>query len=1017
MVSNVQDVSRRAFLTAVGAAGGAAMLAPGAASAAPSGSSSTSGSPARGTGEYTLANGFLLLAGSNGAFRRIGVDPTGGGNYREPTTFTAAYLGQVDVFDDQHNPDVSWTRRGHTLRLDGISITGPNYSLGQSGNTGAPPKMTAGQVYAQGFTVEDGATVTGLSMLLATYGADSAGVTATVYPGTAAEPGPPVHAEKLTFGDNSTVSMQVPAIGPGRYVLALHDPVGTPSWWYHQGSPADVGGVATIDGDVLADTNFVFTATGYTGGGSASLTARLLGPTVRLEYRVQPADGTDLADPGFSLTLPWKRDGYSVRRADGVPFSRFVTSGGQYMPAQQLKRRPSWGTFGLGPADSITATGTGDYDLVLSAPDLQISGVSPIGADSMTLQLPGPGGHSSTSLTGQLDLRVRRHSDRLPHVFPEFLASDRSAAAALTTFWHERTLSAQQGAHATNGADWKDWTGRLYDWTPGAFGSGERASLVSIELDDDGYVWTENPSGSREWPFPAGDAWDSRHFTTNPDYILGVWRYYSWTGDEDFLATMLPRVRKAVGYLRNTLGGERGLLTLPGPDHDGRPGSIGSNYWDLLSFGHHDAYANLYFCGCLEPAAQLEEAAGDRVAAAGLRQLAAKAAARFRATFWDEDAGRFVSTVDADGNRHDYGSSFVNLEAMSFGLATPGQARRIYAWLEHGPTQLTTNLLMLRNGSAPPDTAPAGHSLGQSFTVGDEFAQVGLRLAAADPDADNQVTITLRRDGPHGALVGTTTGRWRGPSGWMPLNVPTQPAGQYYVQVQAPDVAWTSGPDYDGGHAYTDGTIDTSVPSRAVVVVSPYRDGPADIYQRFGWAPRTTSRKNNFWYFWGWEGVTVPYEQQLEDGGTDLYLSGFDVAARARYLGADNAWQRLAAVLDRWRDPDHLCGGDPLYRGEHPQNEVSAGSVGVDIPFPESGLAPNSFFETVLGVLPQPGVLTVTPRLPRTLSWAGVRRMVWQGRVCTLIVARNQVRLTGRGLRVTRHYRPGQTVRIRAPRG
>lgn len=862
----VVEINRRAFLGVVGAATGGAVLATAPqALAAPSADSSS----------YTLSNDYLTVSGSYGAFTSIAVDPTGSGNYRDPSTFTRAFVGQNDVFDQDHNSQVTSSINGNTLQVANIQI-----------------------------------------------------------PGTPAQ--------------------------------------------------------------------------------SAQIDVMLSGPRLELTYTLSSADGSNVGDPGFSLVTSWLRDGYSIAYDDGVLFSRFATDTGQLMPAQQLKRRPSWGTFGLGPANSLIATGTGDYDVIISTPSIAVNGSSPIDTDQMSLQLLGTQAAAAT-ISNQLIIEVRPHTDRLPDTFPAFTASDQATAADLTTFLLERTMSAQQGATATNGGDWKDWTGRMYDWTPGGFREGERDNLLSITLDDDGYVWTWNPANTREWPFPDGPDWDSRHFTTNPMYVLGAWRYYSWTGDREFLATILPRVRSALGFLRTSLGGDSGLVTLPGPDHDGRPGSIGSNYWDITPFGNLDAYTNLYFCACLEPAAQLEDAVGAPERAADLRRLAASARQRFSGTFFDEQVGRFIECVDVAGTRHDYGSAFVNLEAMSFGLATDKQAARIYNWLERNPTELTNTILLLTGGSDPPATASAGHTLGQSFTSDAPFAQVGLSLAAADPTAADSVTVTLRRGGPGGTLVGTATQPWRGGGGWMPLTVPTQDPGSYYVELSVDGLVWASGPAYDGGSAFADGQVDSSVASRAIAVVSPYDDGPADTYSRFGWAPRTTTRRNNFWYYWGWAGITVPFEQQLQDGGTDLYLSGFDVQARARYFGGDNAWKRLLQVVGRWRDPDHLCGGDPLYRGEHPQNEINAGSVGVDIPFPESGLAPNSFLEAILGVVPEPDALTVTPRLPRTLSSAGVQRMMWQGRTCELTVTQREVRLQARGLNVSIPYRPGETVRIPTP--
>ncbi len=49
-------------------------------------------------------------------------------------------------------------------------------------------------------------------------------------------------------------------------------------------------------------------------------------------------------------------------------------------------------------------------------------------------------------------------------------------------------------------------------------------------------------------------------------------------------------------------------------------------------------------------------------------------------------AGRFAGCVDNDGARHDYGFTFVNMDAAAYGLADPEQVRRIYHWMEKKPT-------------------------------------------------------------------------------------------------------------------------------------------------------------------------------------------------------------------------------------------------------------------------------------------------------------------------------------------
>ena len=49
---------------------------------------------------------------------------------------------------------------------------------------------------------------------------------------------------------------------------------------------------------------------------------------------------------------------------------------------------------------------------------------------------------------------------------------------------------------------------------------------------------------------------------------------------------------------------------------------------------------------------------------------------------WRPEVGRFAGWQDLAGTFYDYGFTFVNLEAVHYGLATPEQARSIFEWLD-----------------------------------------------------------------------------------------------------------------------------------------------------------------------------------------------------------------------------------------------------------------------------------------------------------------------------------------------
>ena len=49
--------------------------------------------------------------------------------------------------------------------------------------------------------------------------------------------------------------------------------------------------------------------------------------------------------------------------------------------------------------------------------------------------------------------------------------------------------------------------------------------------------------------------------------------------------------------------------------------------------------------------------------------------------FWNLDTQRFNACVDADGKSHDYGFTFLNLEAIYYDFATPKHAQAILSWI------------------------------------------------------------------------------------------------------------------------------------------------------------------------------------------------------------------------------------------------------------------------------------------------------------------------------------------------
>ncbi|RIK80583.1 MAG: hypothetical protein DCC67_09215 [Planctomycetota bacterium] len=275
-------------------------------------------------------------------------------------------------------------------------------------------------------------------------------------------------------------------------------------------------------------------------------------------------------------------------------------------------------------------------------------------------------------------------------------------------------------------------------------------------------------------------ACDTRHNINNLNFIRGCHDYFMWSRDLNFLRCEMERIRRAMRYVqREFQTRERKCIYTTWPGHEGRSGvrwtdgakhiipgqGIGSNYWDLLPFGGEDALATLYYYDALHDLADLEaaiarhsewniSAGADPFDAAELKRHAADVKAYSGQRFWNAATGRF-GTRDLDGNLHDYGFTFLNTEAVYYGLATEEQARSIHAWLNgdrvvegdastgadiyhwrFGPRSTTRRNVdyYVWNWSAP-ESIPFGYQVQDGGAVlGWSYHDMMARLQTAGPD-------------------------------------------------------------------------------------------------------------------------------------------------------------------------------------------------------------------------------------------------------------------------------------------
>jgi len=180
----------------------------------------------------------------------------------------------------------------------------------------------------------------------------------------------------------------------------------------------------------------------------------------------------------------------------------------------------------------------------------------------------------------------------------------------------------------------------------------------------------------------------------------------------------------------------------------------------------------------------------------------------------------------------------------------------------------------------------------------------------------------------------------------------------------------------------------------------------ADIYHwRFG--PRATTERNLKWYGQSWFlPQNIAWGMQVQDGGAVLGFSFYDLWARLKVLGPDNAWNRLTEIL-QWEDEVHQAGGyrqyyqDPNHEGTM-QGAGTPGGLGIDAEFHESSLVPAIVTYGFMGLKVINGdTLYIDPQLPQAVPIMGVKNLLFHGFLCDILVKKCAIEVNLRQKPVT----------------
>ncbi len=131
--------------------------------------------------------------------------------------------------------------------------------------------------------------------------------------------------------------------------------------------------------------------------------------------------------------------------------------------------------------------------------------------------------------------------------------------------------------------------------------------------------------------------------------------------------------------LHDGMTGVAGVPTLSGNSGTYR---WSTNAWDVVGFGHMDAYVNVWTYRALRTATALMGELGDRSRANRCREAADALKANFAAHLVNPETGWVVGWKSRDGQLHDYGYIWINGPACAFGLLEPPAARKALKNLE-----------------------------------------------------------------------------------------------------------------------------------------------------------------------------------------------------------------------------------------------------------------------------------------------------------------------------------------------
>lgn len=159
-----------------------------------------------------------------------------------------------------------------------------------------------------------------------------------------------------------------------------------------------------------------------------------------------------------------------------------------------------------------------------------------------------------------------------------------------------------------------------------------------------------------------------------PNFILAVHSLAVTTGDKEWLALQLPAVEAVAEYMLANGMAETGIFTMPEASGLADGGKHCTNWFDIIEFGHYDAYNNALAILALEAAVDMHTFMGNISRAAYYEKARIKSIGAFNAIFWQDSLQRYSDWIDIENNARSYGYVDIDFLAIIGGAANASQA-------------------------------------------------------------------------------------------------------------------------------------------------------------------------------------------------------------------------------------------------------------------------------------------------------------------------------------------------------